>query len=153
MHFSVIYYVNQLQKNVILFFLSFPKKTLSFMRNSFLRLCVFPRIFIYLFMFKFSPKGMFIKFRERRRKREKHICEGNINQLPPKCVHPDQGLNPQPRFVPWPGIEPATFFGVQDNVPTNWDIWPGLFQSFLTQNHFQNYIINIFYKKQPVVKN
>ena len=24
------------------------------------------------------------------------------------CMHPDRGLNPQPRHVPRPGIEPAT---------------------------------------------
>ena len=25
------------------------------------------------------------------------------------CMHPNWGLNPQPRYEPWPGIEPANF--------------------------------------------
>ena len=26
------------------------------------------------------------------------------------CMHPDLGLNLKPRYVPWPGMEPATFW-------------------------------------------
>ena len=26
------------------------------------------------------------------------------------CTHPDRGLNPQPIYVPWPGIKPTTFW-------------------------------------------
>ena len=50
---------------------------------------------------------MFIKFRGRKgeggRERENH-------RLVAFHRHPDQGSNPPPRYVPWPGIEPATFW-------------------------------------------
>ena len=32
-------------------------------------------------------------------------------------MHPNRGPNPQPRYVPWQGIEP---FGLWDGAPTNW---------------------------------
>ena len=35
------------------------------------------------------------------------------------CMHPDKGLNPQPRHVPWLGIEPVTICFVGQR-PTNW---------------------------------
>ena len=48
---------------------------------------------------------MFIDFREtgREREREKH-------QLVASYMHSDQGLNPQPRNVPWPVAKPTTFW-------------------------------------------
>ena len=45
---------------------------------------------------------MFIDFRERENKREE---ERNIDWLPP--IH---ALNPQPRYVPLPGIELSAFW-------------------------------------------
>ena len=42
------------------------------------------------------------------RERETSIWERNINWLPPR--RPDQGWNPQPRYVPWPRIELPTFW-------------------------------------------
>ena len=40
------------------------------------------------------------------------MCERNINWLPPYALS-DQGPNPQPRHVSWPGIEPVTFLFVR----------------------------------------
>ena len=36
----------------------------------------------------------------------------------------EQGTNPQPRYVPWPGIQLQPF-GMWDNAPTNWPTQPG----------------------------
>ena len=46
---------------------------------------------------------MLIDFRESGRKGEKHQCEGEIRLA--YCMHPNQG--PNPRSVPWLGIEPS----------------------------------------------
>ena len=35
------------------------------------------------------------------------------------CTHLDLGWNLHPRYVPWPGTEPAMFWS-QDSAPTNW---------------------------------
>ena len=60
----------------------------------------------------------FIAFRETGKEREKHWCkrEASIHCLPNQ---PGQGLNTQPRYVSWPGIEPTTF-QLQDDAPTKW---------------------------------
>ena len=50
----------------------------------------------------------------------------------------DQKLNPHPRYVPWPGVQPETFW-CRDDSPTNWATSSGLFQSFLIEKlHFEN---------------
>ena len=46
-------------------------------------------------------------------------------------THPDRGLNLQPRYVLWPGIEPATFW-CRERHSNNWATWPG--QTFLVFN-------------------
>ena len=48
------------------------------------------------------------KGRERERRKNSDVREkpGFIAS----CIYPDQGLNPKPRYVPWPGIKPATFW-------------------------------------------
>ena len=59
---------------------------------------------------------MFIDFRERGRsgrrergtERGKHWCEKHWSVA--SCMCPDWGLNLQPRYVPWAGIEPVTFW-------------------------------------------
>lgn len=52
-------------------------------------------------------------FRDRKEgKREKH-------QSATSRTHPDQGVNPKPRYVPWPRIKPDTFC-VGDDAPFNW---------------------------------
>ena len=56
------------------------------------------KLFIYLFY-------LFI-FRERRRERE---GKGEKHWLVASCMQLDQGLNPQPRQVLWPGIKLPTF--------------------------------------------
>ena len=83
---------------------------------------------------------MLIGFRERGREeveggeRERETCarDTSICCLP---YAPQQGLNPQPRCVSWPGLNPQPF-GVQDNTPTNWATWPGLWVLFLN-NQFK----------------
>ena len=44
----------------------------------------------------------------RRRRREKHWCEKYPSVA--SCTCPDQGLNPQPRHVLWPGIQCTTYW-------------------------------------------
>ena len=48
---------------------------------------------------------------ERERERERNIDVRNIYWLP-SCTHPDWGLNLQPGYVLWLGIEPTTFGSV-----------------------------------------
>ena len=61
------------------------------------------------------------KGRQREREREKHRSVAS-------CTHPDQGSNPQPRYVPWQEIESASVqcTGRCANQPTkmHWH-WPG----------------------------
>ena len=50
------------------------------------------------------PRIFFTGFRKRRReKREKRWSVASY-------MHPNWGSNPQPRYVPWPGIKPTTFW-------------------------------------------
>ena len=63
---------------------------------------------IYLFIFTLGYVYWFQREREeekrkREREREKHLLVISL-----RCL--DQRLNPQPRYVPWLGIEPATFW-------------------------------------------
>ena len=55
---------------------------------------------------------MFIDLRERNRERERDRCERETSIY---CflyapTHLDQGVNLQPRHIPWLGIKPATFW-------------------------------------------
>ena len=56
--------------------------------------------------------------REGGRERETLMWERNINHLP-LVMCSSQGSNPQSRYVPWPGIKPATFWctGRHSNQP------------------------------------
>ena len=51
--------------------------------------------------------------------------ERSTDWLPPMCActrdltHPDHRPNPQPRYVPWLGIEPMTLC-LPDDTPPNW---------------------------------
>ena len=67
---------------------------------------------------------------EREREREmRDLCEKETSIC---CLpHPPQtGINPQPRYVPWPGMNLQPF-GVHDEAPTNWANQPGLGRPFL----------------------
>ena len=55
---------------------------------------------------------------ERERGRETSMWERNHRSVA-SCTCPNWGLNPQPRHIPWPGIEPATFRFAGWH-PTNW---------------------------------
>ena len=64
------------------------------------------------------------------------------------CTLPDRALNLQPRYVPWPGIEPADFW-LQDGAPTNWATpartivilrRQGVVDSFLLGSDFKKWI-------------
>ena len=68
---------------------------------------------------------MFTDFLEREDRRE---TERNIDWLPP--ARTDLGSNLQPRYLPWPGIEPATFlfiylFLVYGRCSSQLSHWPG----------------------------
>ena len=71
-----------------------------------------------------------------RRGQERRGCERNIHQLPPAGTL--TGDQTQPRYMHWPGIEPATF-GAWDDSSTNCATRPGLtlflFTSAYTQRH------------------
>ena len=56
---------------------------------------------------------------EREKEREKKICVKAKHHLVSSWTCPNQGPGPQPRHVPWPGIEPATFHFVGWHS-TNW---------------------------------
>ena len=70
--------------------------------------------FIYLFIHSFepSPEDIFIDFGEKGRERERE------KQSVASCTRPNWGLNLQPRYVSWPGIEPAAFWCIGQH--TNW---------------------------------
>ena len=68
----------------------------------------FKKYFIYLFL----ERG------EGREEKERSINEREKYWWIASHMHPYQGLNMQPRYVPWPGIEPATFALQYDNQPT-----------------------------------
>ena len=65
--------------------------------------------------------------REKGREWEKHWCgrEASVGcllsvlRLGIDHMRPDQGTNPQPSHVPWPGIEPTTLW-LWNDTPTNW---------------------------------
>ena len=106
----------------------------------------------YFRSFRSSPEDMFTEFRgtgweggrpggwkrkrERERERERErinqilMLERNIGRLPPLFTL-TQGLNPQPSYVPWPGIEPSAV-GVQDDALANRATWPSLFCYFFS---------------------
>ena len=68
-----------------------------------------------------SPQDILIDFRERGRNRERRRCGGDTERQRESNIYvreifircppytPDRGRNPQPRYVPWPGMEPTTF--------------------------------------------
>ena len=63
-------------------------------------------------------------FLENKGERETRMREKHQSFIYPACWARDwthnlgtQGLNPQPRYVPWPVIKPATFW-LQDDAPT-----------------------------------
>ena len=62
---------------------------------------------------------LFLERREGRvREREKNNVREKLESAA-SCTHPNLGQNPQPRHVPWPGIEQVTFcFAGQHS--TNW---------------------------------
>ena len=69
--------------------------------------------FIYLFIIFLNPHlriYLLILEREEVRGRETLMWERNIDRLVASHACPDWGLNLQPRYVPWLGIEPATFW-------------------------------------------
>ena len=84
-------------------------------------LIFFGNVFVSFFKKFFN---LFIDLRERGRwewgrERQWDQCQRETSiGCPHKC--PNRGLNPQPRYVPWPGIKPPTFFSVRDDTPTNW---------------------------------
>ena len=65
--------------------------------------------FLSSFFFKSSPKDIFPLLLVK----ETSMWERSIDWLPPVCARtiqaPDGGSNLQPRYVPWPGVETATF--------------------------------------------
>ena len=79
--------------------------------------------------FMCQPGGHFLKrfyfFLERggrrEEKRERNIDVRGKHQLVASCTYPDWGPNPQPRHVPWLGMEPVTFCFV-GWCPTNWSM-------------------------------
>ena len=51
-------------------------------------------------------------------------------------VHPDWRSNPQPGYVPWPGIEPATFLIYGMTLQQTQPHWPG-------KSHFLWWVIKV----------
>ena len=77
------------------------------------------------------PEDILPLLLEREEGRERtSMQERNIDWLPPVCTwtrdrrHPDRGLNPQPRCVPWLGVKPATFFGYGMVLQPTKPHWP-----------------------------
>ena len=73
---------------------------------------------LYCFLFNPHQGYVFIAFRERERERETNINAREKHRSVASHTHLDWGLNMEPRYVSWPGIEPATLW-LQDNTPTN----------------------------------
>ena len=107
--------------------LKLSEKQLTLLKFQTLLTCI--RIFLIL-----TQGHFFIAF-QRQRKGETETSIREKHQLIASHAHPeqgshmpglgiiralDQGLNPQLRYVSWPGIEPAIFW-LQDNALTSWD--------------------------------
>ena len=75
---------------------------------------------------------------EREKERERNIGVREIHQLVASYTHPHQGLNPQPRHVPWPGIEPQPFL-VCHMTAKLWHTSQGHFISFFNNRHTYAY--------------
>ena len=73
-------------------------------------------MFLNLIVFLPSPKGIFSLFLDREEGRERSIKMREKHQLVAFYTCPDWGLNLQPRYVPWQGIEPVT----SSAAPTSW---------------------------------
>lgn len=69
----------------------------------------------------------FIEFRKKKGENERgrgtHVREKHQLVAPILTPTLGQRSNPKPEYVPWMGIEPATFH-VQDNTPSNWASQP-----------------------------
>ena len=64
--------------------------------------------------------------------REKHQLIASPTSL---RRHLDWELNTQPRYVPWQGVKPTTFW-LRDDVPTNWAILARARNQFLIQKPY-----------------
>ena len=81
-------------------------------------------LFGYFILFLILTQGhFFITFREKKRAegRERNTADREKHWLVASHMCPDRGLNPQPRYVPRLGIEPASF-QLWDDAPTNWAV-------------------------------
>ena len=100
-------------------------------------LTTFPSRYHWEVNYPFFKKNIFFIFRwgkgGRKRGREK-LDVREKHPLVASLLHPDGGLNPQPRRVPWLGIKPLTFCFVQPTEPH---------QSGLFVSHFQPFLISM----------
>ena len=98
--------------------LRMKKRSLFFINNSFRTISCYKPCAVSL---KKHLKNLFILARGegRQKEREREIDVREKHRLVVSGTCPNQGLNLQPRHVPWPGIEPVTlrFVGW---CPTNW---------------------------------
>ena len=85
------------------------------------------------------------------KKRERNIAVRQKHQSIAFQTCPNQGPNPQPRYVPWPEIEPMTFCSA-GWCPTNWatPIWANslLFKGltlYSPNTHFPSFPICFFF--------
>ena len=101
-----------------------------------------------LFYFFLTWGHFFIPFRLTGREREKNIDVREKHQLVVSCTHLecgdhmclDQGLNLQPRHVPWLGVEPTTSW-LQDNT---WSTCSSVQYSWLGLDHFFACVVVLF---------
>ena len=74
-------------------------------------------------LFLILTQGLFLSLLlEREEGRERHWCE-RVDELPLVEYMRRPGSGPQPKYVPWPGIEPTTFGYRQMLQPTE-PHWP-----------------------------
>ena len=95
-----------------------------------------------IYFLKSSPEGIFNDLRKRKGKSERKQERMSKRERErwwwrekywsiASHMHPNQGSNLQLRYVPSLGIEPITFW-CMDDTPTNLLSWPGLISLFLT---------------------
>ena len=63
---------------------------------------------MYLFIYLHPRTHLLTLEGKRGRETGQHWCDRKT-LMAACCMHPNQGPNPQPRHVPWPGVEPVTF--------------------------------------------
>ena len=96
--------------------------------------CLMSKVLIYVFIFKDFIYLLLERGEGREEEKEKNINVWEIHPSVASCTPPNSRPGPQPRHVPWPGIEQVSFqFAGWHSI--HWATQPGLFCLSLTNSY------------------